>query len=45
LSKNIGHKNALFEPIYGTVPDLAGEGIGNPSVAVLSVAMRVEHLG
>ncbi|WP_418279974.1 isocitrate/isopropylmalate family dehydrogenase [Halorubrum sp. DTA98] len=44
-SANIGHDNALFEPVHGTAPDIAGEGIANPSAAILSAAMLVEYLG
>ncbi|GAB3693437.1 isocitrate/isopropylmalate dehydrogenase family protein [Halorubrum pallidum] len=44
-SANIGHDNALFEPVHGTAPDIAGEGIANPTAAILSAAMLVEFLG
>ncbi|WP_435073213.1 isocitrate/isopropylmalate family dehydrogenase [Halorubrum sp. HHNYT27] len=44
-SANIGHENALFEPVHGTAPDIAGEGIANPTAAVLSGAMLLEYLG
>ncbi|EMA68689.1 3-isopropylmalate dehydrogenase [Halorubrum aidingense JCM 13560] len=44
-SANIGHDNALFEPVHGTAPDIAGEGIANPTAAILSAAMLVEYLG
>ncbi len=44
-SANVGHDNALFEPVHGTAPDIAGEGIANPSAAILSAAMLVEYLG
>lgn len=33
----------LYEPIHGTAPDIAGQGIANPIAAVLSVAMLVRH--
>src|SRR5690606_15699716 len=35
----------LFEPIHGSAPDIAGQGIANPIGAVLSVAMLFEHTG
>jgi len=44
-SANIGDDNALFEPVHGTAPDIAGEGIANPSAAILSAAMMLDHLG
>ena len=44
-SANIGPENALFEPVHGTAPDIAGEGVANPSATILSAAMLLEHLG
>ncbi|WP_281193584.1 isocitrate/isopropylmalate family dehydrogenase [Halorubrum sp. F4] len=44
-SANVGHENGLFEPVHGTAPDIAGEGIANPTATVLSAAMLLEHLG
>jgi len=44
-SANIGTENALFEPVHGTAPDIAGEGIANPSATILSAALLLEHLG
>jgi 3-isopropylmalate dehydrogenase len=44
-SANIGPDNAIFEPVHGTAPDIAGEGVANPSAAILSVAMLLEFLG
>ncbi len=44
-SANIGTENALFEPVHGTAPDIAGEGIANPTAAILSTAMLLDHLG
>jgi len=43
-SANIGPANALFEPVHGTAPDIAGEGVANPTATVLSAAMLLEHL-
>ncbi|HEY4934370.1 MAG TPA: tartrate dehydrogenase [Terriglobales bacterium] len=36
---------SMFEPVHGSAPDIAGEGIANPVAAVLSVAMMFDHLG
>ena len=44
-SANVGADNALFEPVHGSAPDIAGEGIANPTATVLSGAMLLEHLG
>ncbi|MFB6132642.1 MAG: isocitrate/isopropylmalate dehydrogenase family protein [Halanaeroarchaeum sp.] len=44
-SANIGPDHALFEPVHGTAPDIAGEGVANPSATVLSAAMLLEYLG
>jgi len=44
-SANIGEDNALFEPVHGSAPDIAGQGIANPSATVLSAAMLLEYLG
>ena len=44
-SANIGDDNALFEPVHGTAPDIAGQGVANPMATVLSAAMLLEHLG
>ncbi|ERH06400.1 MAG: isocitrate/isopropylmalate dehydrogenase [Halonotius sp. J07HN4] len=44
-SANIGNDNALFEPVHGTAPDIAGAGVANPLATVLSAAMLLDHLG
>ena len=43
-SANVGTEHALFEPVHGTAPDIAGEGIANPSATILSAAMLLSHL-
>ena len=44
-SANIGPDNALFEPVHGTAPDIAGQGVANPAATVLSAAMLLDYLG
>jgi 3-isopropylmalate dehydrogenase len=44
-SANVGPDNALFEPVHGTAPDIAGEGVANPTATILSAAMLLEYLG
>jgi 3-isopropylmalate dehydrogenase len=34
-----GRRHALYEPIHGSAPDIAGKGIANPSAQILSFAM------
>jgi methanogen homoisocitrate dehydrogenase len=44
-SANVGETRALFEPIHGSAPDIAGKGIANPIGAIRSAAMMMEWLG
>ncbi|MBC7109810.1 MAG: isocitrate/isopropylmalate dehydrogenase family protein [Archaeoglobi archaeon] len=44
-SANIGERGALFEPVHGSAPDIAGKGIANPSGAIISAGMMLKHLG
>jgi tartrate dehydrogenase/decarboxylase/D-malate dehydrogenase len=36
---------SMFEPVHGSAPDIAGQGVANPIGAVWSAAMMLEHLG
>jgi len=36
---------STFEPVHGSAPDIAGQGVADPVAAVLSVAMMLDHLG
>jgi 3-isopropylmalate dehydrogenase len=42
-SASIGGKVGLYEPIHGSAPDIAGQGIANPLGTILSVAMLLRH--
>lgn len=42
---NIGPQAAVFEPVHGSAPDIAGRGIANPTAAILAAAMLLEHVG
>ena len=42
---NIGEGCAIFEAVHGTAPDIAGQGIANPSALMLSAVMLLEHVG
>ncbi len=44
-SANLGESRALFEPIHGSAPDIAGKGIANPVGAIRSAAMMMRWLG
>jgi 3-isopropylmalate dehydrogenase len=44
-SANVGEENALFEPVHGSAPDIAGEGVANPAATMLSGALMLEWLG
>ena len=44
-SANIGEEGALFEPVHGSAPDIAGKGIANPTAMLLSAVMMLEYLG
>jgi 3-isopropylmalate dehydrogenase len=41
---NIGDEYAIFEPVHGCAPDIAGKGIANPISMILSAAMMFEWL-
>lgn len=36
---------SMFEPVHGSAPDIAGQGIANPIAAIWSAALMLEHLG
>ncbi len=40
---NIGEDGAVFEPVHGSAPDIAGRGIANPLAMVLSGALMLRH--
>lgn len=44
-SASVGESAALFEPIHGSAPDIAGQNKANPVAMILSLAMAFEHLG
>ena len=35
----------MFEPVHGSAPDIAGQGIADPTATILSVALLLDHLG
>lgn len=40
-----GKNPSMFEPVHGSAPDIAGQGIADPTAAILSVAMLLRQLG
>jgi isocitrate dehydrogenase (NAD+) len=42
---NLGWEYAVFEPVHGSAPDIAGRGLANPIAMILSGAMLLRHLG
>jgi isopropylmalate/isohomocitrate dehydrogenase-like protein len=44
-SANIGESCAVFEPVHGSAPDLAGQNIANPIATILSACLMLEYLG
>ena len=44
-SANVGSGTPVFEPVHGSAPDIAGQGIANPVGALLSSVLMLETLG
>jgi isocitrate dehydrogenase (NAD+) len=42
---NIGKDAAIFEPVHGSAPDIAGKGIANPGAMILAACMLLDHIG
>ena len=42
-SDELGHRAALYEPVHGSAPDIAGEGIANPLATILSYSMMLRY--
>jgi isocitrate dehydrogenase (NAD+) len=42
---NIGKDASMFEAVHGSAPDIAGQGVANPSSLALSAAMLLDHIG
>ncbi len=42
---NFGDDCAIFEAVHGSAPDIAGQGIANPTAVIRSSEMMLEHLG
>ncbi len=42
-SASLGNKYALYEPVHGSAPDIAGKGIANPIATILSTSMMLRY--
>ena len=42
-SLNLGDGIAIAEPVHGSAPDIAGQGVANPTAAILSAALLLRH--
>ena len=42
-SASVGGKTAMYEPIHGSAPDIAGKGLANPLATILSVGMMFKY--
>jgi isocitrate dehydrogenase (NAD+) len=42
---NIGEQGAVFEAVHGSAPDIAGQGIANPTAILMSAILMLRHLG
>ncbi|MEZ4415627.1 MAG: isocitrate/isopropylmalate family dehydrogenase [Gemmatimonadota bacterium] len=42
---NIGKDVAVFEAVHGSAPDIAGQGVANPTALTLAACMLLDHLG
>jgi 3-isopropylmalate dehydrogenase len=40
-----GTNPSMFEPVHGSAPDIAGQGVADPTATVLSIGLLLEHLG
>ncbi|MEQ8695271.1 MAG: isocitrate/isopropylmalate family dehydrogenase, partial [Bauldia litoralis] len=43
LDEATGKRHALYEPVHGSAPDIAGQGIANPIASLLSFAMALRY--
>ena len=42
---NIGELGAVFEAVHGSAPDIAGQGIANPTAIMMSALLMLRHIG
>ncbi|MCC7194177.1 MAG: NAD-dependent isocitrate dehydrogenase [Gemmatimonadaceae bacterium] len=42
---NVGRNTAIFEAVHGTAPDIAGQGVANPTAVMLAACQMMDHAG
>ena len=42
---NVGDEVAIFEAVHGSAPDIAGQGIANPTAVIMAAGMMLDHVG
>jgi isocitrate dehydrogenase (NAD+) len=42
---NFGDYHAMFEPVHGSAPDIAGKGVANPTATISAAVMMLRHIG
>ncbi|MBK9165844.1 MAG: NAD-dependent isocitrate dehydrogenase [Bryobacterales bacterium] len=42
---NLGARQAVFEAVHGTAPDIAGKGVANPTALIQSASLMLAHIG
>jgi isocitrate dehydrogenase (NAD+) len=42
---NVGTDGAMFEAVHGSAPDIAGQGVANPTALLLAACLMLEHTG
>ena len=42
---NIGESGSVFEAVHGSAPDIAGQGIANPTAVMMSAILMLRHIG
>jgi 3-isopropylmalate dehydrogenase len=45
VHEGVANRVAMFEPVHGSAPPLAGKDLANPMACVLTVGMLLSHLG
>ncbi|KEF35542.1 isocitrate dehydrogenase [Deinococcus sp. RL] len=44
-SGNVGDQFGIFESVHGSAPDIAGQGISNPTATILAAVLMLDHIG
>ncbi|MDB5044082.1 MAG: isocitrate dehydrogenase [Deinococcus sp.] len=44
-SGNVGDQFGIFESVHGSAPDIAGQGVSNPTASILAAVLMLNHIG